>query len=288
MRKRKFLNLMYVPAILLMMIFVIYPLIRGFIYSFYKWNGYSQNMTFVGVTNYLNMPGDPFFKVAFWNTVFYAVLSTLLQEILGLAFALFLNTKFRGRMMIRTIVYLPVIISALLIGYMMKFMFQYHYGVLNEILQWFGKEPLDWLREPMRGRIIVVLVSSWHYAGSAMIIFMAGLQNIPSMYVEAAKLDGANQWQMFVRVTYPLLQPAIASTVLLNMVGGLKIYDSIVSLTNGGPVQQTSSLSMLITHTYSFQEKAGYASAIGIFQFVFIFLVSLLINRYFHSKEVQY
>lgn len=289
MKKRKIQqNLMYVPALAVMAGFIIYPLVKGFLYSFYKWNGYSQKMTFIGLKNYADMFGDRFFNVAFGNTILYALLSTLLQEILGIALAVFLNKKFRGRMMVRTIIYLPVIISALLIGYIMMFFFQYHYGVLNEILGWMGMEPIDWLRDPMRGRIIISFVTGWHYTGSSMIIFMAGLQNIPSMYMEAAKLDGANRWKLFRHVTLPLLQPALASTVLFNMVGGLKIYDSIISLTNGGPVQKTNSLSTLISYVYFTSEKAGYASAIGIFQFVFIFIVSLFINRYFRKREVQY
>lgn len=275
MKKRKFLqNLMYVPAVGLMFAFIIYPLIKGFGYSFYKWNGYSQNMTFIGLENYLDIFRDQFFGIAFGNTILYALLSTILQEGLGLAFALFLNSKFKGRTIVRTIIYLPMIISALLVGYIMMFFFQYHYGVINEVLQWLGMEPIDWLRDPVRGRLIISLVTGWHYSGSSMIIFMAGLQNIPSMYVEAAKLDGANKRQLFMHVTLPLLQPAMASTVTLNMIGGLKIYDSIISLTNGGPVQKTNSLSTLISYVYFTSEKAGYASAIGIFQFVFIFVVS--------------
>ena len=211
MKKRKILqNLMYLPALVLMMAFIVYPLIKGFIYSFYKWNGYSQNMTFVGLKNYLDMAGDQFFGIAFWNTILFAVFSTLLQEVFGIAFAVFLNSRFRGRIVVRTVIYLPTIISALLIGYMMTFLFQYHYGVLNEILQWFGMEPVDWLRDPARGRMIISLVTGWHYTGGSMIIFIAGLQNIPDMYIEAAKLDGARKWQMFTKIILPLLQPAIA------------------------------------------------------------------------------
>ena len=185
MKKRKFLqNLMYVPAVGLMFAFIIYPLIKGFGYSFYKWNGYSQNMTFIGLENYLDIFRDQFFGIAFGNTILYALLSTILQEGLGLAFALFLNSKFKGRTIVRTIIYLPMIISALLVGYIMMFFFQYHYGVINEVLQWLGMEPIDWLRDPVRGRLIISLVTGWHYSGSSMIIFMAGLQNIPSRWTE--------------------------------------------------------------------------------------------------------
>ena len=201
---------MYMPALLLMLAFIIYPLIRGFVYSFFKWNGYSQNMTFVGLKNYFSMFRDNFFNIAFWNTILYAFFSTLMQEVLGLAFALLVNSKFRGRTLVRTVIYMPVVISALLIGYMMTSFFQYHYGVINDILQWFGMEPVDWLRDPAKGIVIIILVTGWHYTGSSMIIFMAGLQNIPDMYIEAAKLDGCSGWTMFRRITLPLLSPAVA------------------------------------------------------------------------------
>ena len=149
---------MYMPALLLMLAFIIYPLIRGFVYSFFKWNGYSQNMTFVGLKNYFSMFRDNFFNIAFWNTILYAFFSTLMQEVLGLAFALLVNSKFRGRTLVRTVIYMPVVISALLIGYMMTSFFQYHYGVINDILQWFGMEPVDWLRDPAKGIVIIILV----------------------------------------------------------------------------------------------------------------------------------
>lgn len=280
-------NLLYIPALIIMATFIIYPLFKGFSYSFYRWNGYSQKMTFIGVQNYLNMLKDSLFKASFVNTLFYAVVTTALQEVLGVLLAIFLNTKFRGRVALRTIVYLPVVISAILMGYIMTFFFQYNYGALNDIIGWFGLEPIDWLRDPARGRTIVSIVTAWHYTGSTMIIFLAGLQDVPQMYLEAAKLDGANEFQLFWHIKLPLLQPAFASTTLLNLIGGLKLYDSIVSLTNGGPVQKTNSLSTLISYEYFTAEKAGYAAAIGVFQFVFIFVISSLLNRYLQKKEVR-
>lgn len=289
MKKRKrYLNFMYIPALAWMVVFVIYPLIKGVYYSFFKWNGYSQNLRYVGLDNYISMFGDRLFKIAFWDTILYAMLSTFLEEVLGLGLACYLNQKFRGRNALRTIVYLPSIISALLIGYIMTFFFQYHYGVVNQILGWFGAESIDWLRDPWRGRFIIVFVTVWHYTGGSMIIFMAGIQNIPKTYLEAAKLDGANRKKLFLKVTIPLLEPAFATTVLTNMIGGIKIYDSIISLTNGGPVNKTHSLSTLISYEYFTSEKAGLASAIGVFQFIFIFFISLYINRYFRRKEVEY
>ena len=126
------MNLLYIPAVLLMACFVLYPLARGIYISFFKWNGYSQNMTFIGLKNYLSLLSDKYFKSSFWNTMLYGFGSALLQNVFGLALALFLNSKFKIRNAVRTIIYLPVMISGLLMGYIMYFFFQLNHGVIRQ------------------------------------------------------------------------------------------------------------------------------------------------------------
>lgn len=282
------MNLLYVPAVLIIAAFVMYPLIRGIYISMFKWNGYSQNMEFLGLQNYLELFKDKYFKTAFLNTLLYGFGSALLQNVVGLALALYLNSKFKGRNGVRTIVYLPVMISGLLMGYIMQFFFSLDRGIINEILGWLGKEPFYWLGSTTVARFIIVFVNSWQFVGIAMIIYLAGLQNIPKMYYEAAMLDGGNSWAVFRHVTVPLLIPAISTSVVQNVVGGLKLNDVIISMTKGGPAMSTHSLSTYISYTYFEMEKAGYASAVGVVLFVFIFILSYFMNRYFRSKEVSY
>ena len=282
------MNLLYIPAVLLMACFVLYPLARGIYISFFKWNGYSQNMTFIGLKNYLSLLSDKYFKSSFWNTMLYGFGSALLQNVFGLALALFLNSKFKIRNAVRTIIYLPVMISGLLMGYIMYFFFQLNHGVINEIFQYLGKDAINWLADGTRGKIIITLVNSWQYVGIAMIVYLAGLQNIPSMYYEAATLDGGNKWQIFRHVTLPLLTPAMSTAVIQNVIGGLKLNDVIISLTKGGPTLKTHSLSTYISYMYFDSEKAGYASAVSVFLFVFIFIISTFLTRYFRKREVQY
>lgn len=289
MKKRKqAMNLLYIPAVLIIAAFIIYPLVRGCYVSFFKWNGYSQNMEFIGLQNYFDLFKDKYFTTAFWNTLLYGFGSAFLQNVAGLALALYLNSKFKGRNGVRAIVYLPVMISGLLMGYVMQFFFSLDRGVFNEILGWFGKEPIYWLGDGNIAKIIIVIVNSWQYVGIAMIVYLAGLQNIPQMYYEAAMLDGGNSWIVFRHVTFPLLIPAISTAVVQNVVGGLKLNDVIISLTKGGPAMSTHSISTFISYSYFEMEKAGYASAVGVFLFVFIFILSTFMNRYFRSKEVNY
>ena len=282
------MNYLYIPALAVMMLFIIYPLIRGVYISLFQWNGYSQTMKFVGLKNYLSLFSDKKFVASFLNTLLYGFGSAFLQNLFGLALALLVDCKFKTNNLLRTIVYLPVMISSLVMGYIMYFFLQYNYGVLNEVLGWFNIEPINWLKDANRGKIFITLINSWQYVGMSMLVYLAGLQNIPSMYMEAAALDGSNWWDVFRHVTLPLLIPAMTTAVVTNVIGGLKLNDIVISLTNGGPANKTHSLSTFISYNYFEMEKAGYASAIGIFMFIFIYIVSTLLTNFFKKREVQY
>ena len=276
---------MYIPALVIVLLFILMPLVRSVQTSFHNWNGYSQSRKFVGWENYLDLLKDKKFKLSFMNSILYGFGSTFLQNVWGLALALFLNMKFAGHKIVRTVVYLPVMISGLIMGYIMYFVVQ-NQGALNEILSWIGVQGMDWMGSGPVAKTFIVLINSWQFCGICMVIYMAGLQNIPAMYYEAAAIDGANAWQRFVNVTIPLLMPAISSAVIVNLIGGLKLYDIVVSLSGGGPNYQTSSLSFYINNRYLQAEKAGYASAVGVVMFLFIMLCSVIANNFFRKREV--
>ena len=288
MKKRNHrMNFFYIPALLLILFFVLGPLLEAIRISFTQWNGYSQDYKYIGWRNYLKLFQDPNFRTAFRNTIIYGFGSTLLQNLLGLAYAVFLNTRFRGHSIVRTFIYMPVMISSLIMGYIIYFFVQYNGGIFNEIIGLFGKEPIDWMANGNRGVIIITLMNSWQYVGISMVIYMAGLQNIPKMYLEAAEIDGASPWQRFCRITLPLLLPSISSAVVLNLIGGLKLYDIIISLSEGGPGFSTHSLASYVSNQYFNAQNAGYSAAVGIFTFLFIMLVSNLFTTYFNRKEVN-
>ncbi len=231
------------------------------------------------------MFGNQSFRSILLNTVIYGFGSTVIDCCLGLALAVFLNVDFPGRNIVRTIIYLPVLISNLVMGYVMYFIFQYNHGALNDILIFFGASPIDWLSTKEAAVLIIVLVNSWQFVGNSMIIFLAGLQGIPNYYYEAARIDGAGGWQSFTHITLPLLLPSTASAITLNLIGGLKLYELIVSLTGGGPAKASHSLSTYIANEYFSSERAGFAAALGIFSFLFIMLVANVANGYFRRKE---
>ena len=281
------MNVFYIPALLLILFFVLWPLIEAFRISFTQWNGYSQDYKYIGLKNYLKLFKDSNFLIAFRNTIIYGFGSTLLQNLLGLAYAVFLNSRFKGHSVVRTFIYMPVMISSLIMGYIIYFFVQYNSGIFNEMIGIFGMAPIDWMASGTRGVIIITLMNSWQYVGIAMVIYMAGLQNIPQMYLEAAEIDGASPWQRFRHITFPLLLPSISSAVVLNLIGGLKLYDVIISLSGGGPGFSTHSLASYVSNQYFKAQNAGYSAAVGIFTFLFIMVVSNIFTNYFSKKEVD-
>lgn len=288
MKKQKWFNIFYIPALILVIFFVAYPFMNALLISFQKWNGYSAEKTFVGIDNYIRkFCSDKSFFQALCNTMIYGFGSTLLDCVLGLFFAVFLNQKFPGRNFVRTVIYLPVLISNLIVGYTMYFIFQYDHGALNEILNAFGLASVDLLASKHAAVLVITLVNSWQFAGNSMIIFLAGLQGIPEYYYEAAQMDGASIGQQFRNITWPLLLPSTASAVVLNLIGGMKLYELIVALTGGGPAKGSHSLSTFIANEYFSSEKAGYAAAVGIFSFIFIMIISNVANGYFRRREME-
>ncbi|KAA1183541.1 MULTISPECIES: carbohydrate ABC transporter permease [unclassified Paenibacillus] len=278
---------MYIPALLFFAVFIFYPFIEGIRISFTNWDGYSQQYSYVGFEKYIYMLTDKNTWTTMINTVVYGFGSTIFQNILGLAYALFLDQQLRAKGLIRTIVYLPVIISSLIMGYIWYFFFQFDGGAVNDLLAIFGAQPVDWLANGPRAVGIITFVNTFQFMGVAMTIFVAGLQSIPKDYYEAASIDGANWWSQFKNVTLPLLMPAITINVVLNIIGGLKLFDVIVAMTNGGPGYASSSLSTMMYNLYFARQDAGYAAALGNVMFLFIAAVSITSLILLKRKEVK-
>ncbi|GIP19752.1 putative ABC transporter permease protein AmyD [Paenibacillus sp. J22TS3] len=264
MKKLTFsINLMYFPALILFAVFIFFPFINGIRISFTNWDGYSQSSAWVGLSNYKRLFTDPNIWTVVRNTLIYGIGSTILQNLIGLLYALLLNMSIKGKGIVRTIIYLPVIISPLIMGYIWYFIFQMNGGALNDIVKLFGGEPVNFLANPQWNVWLITFVNTFQFVGTAMIIYLAGLQSISAEYYEAASLDGASAWQRFKSVTFPLLAPSITINVVINIIGGLKLFDVIVALTNGGPGYASQSLSTMMYQMYFSRQDAGYAASMG-------------------------
>lgn len=280
-------NLLYLPAVLLFAVFTVYPLISGIQLSFTNWDGYSVARSFIGGANYLRLFNDSTFHLVLVNTLIYGIGSMVIQQILGLALALALDRPMRGRSAIRAIIYLPVLVSPVIMGTLYYLLFQYNNGAFNDVVSLFGGKHVAWLSNSTASIAIVVAVNSFQFVGISMIIYLAGLQSIPDMYYEASALDGAAGWKQFRHITVPLLQPAFATSVVLNLIGGLKLFDVIQVLTKGGPGYSTNSVSTFIGITYFNNQSAGYASAMGVILFIIIMIFTLALNAALNRHRLE-
>ncbi|PZE27411.1 sugar ABC transporter permease [Curtobacterium sp. MCBD17_034] len=280
-------NLLYVPALVLFAVFTVYPLISGIRLSFTDWDGYTPAFSWVGWSNYERLFTDSTFRSVLVTTFVYGIGSTAIQQVLGLGLALALDRPVRGRGLAKAVIYLPVLVSPIVMGTFYYLLFQYDRGALNEIVIALGGHRHAWLSTTVSGVVIIVIVNSLQFVGTSMIIYLAGLQSIAPEYTEAAMLDGANAWHRFWSVTLPLLQPAFATSIVLNLIGGLKLFDVIQVLTGGGPGTATSSVSTLIGTTYFANQAAGYSAAMGVALFVIIAILTVVANAALNTRRLD-
>lgn len=281
------INLFYLPAIALFLAFTVYPFIRGIGLSFQKWDGFSPVMTFTGLANYTHLLSDPVFLTALINTLIFGIGSTAIQQALGLGVAVALDRRLRGRNVARAIIYLPVLVSPVIMGTMYYLIFDYDSGTINDIIVALGGHHTAFFSNAAAGVAIIVLVNSLQFVGVSMVIYLAGLQSIPGELKEAAMLDGAKGWRHFASITLPLLQPAFATSIVLNLIGGLKLFDVIEVLTGGGPGYATNSVSTLIGVEYFNNQTAGYASAMGVVLFIIIMVLTLALNTTLNRNRLE-
>jgi raffinose/stachyose/melibiose transport system permease protein len=287
MRQESSLWWMYLPALAAVCFFILYPFLNGIKISFTNWNGFSQTYDYIGFNQYTRMLKDPDTWLVVKNTLLYGVGSTILQNVIGLGYALLLNQSIRMRSFTRTVVYLPVIISPLIMGYIWYFFFAFQGGALNDLLVFFGLEKINALGDPSINIWLIVFANTFQFVGIAMIIYLAGLQSISKDFYEAAQMDGASAFQQFKSITLPMLMPSITINIVINIIGGLKLFDVIVSLTGGGPGYASQSMSTFMYDLYFNRQDAGYAATQGVFMAIIILILSLGALVYFKRKEIE-
>jgi raffinose/stachyose/melibiose transport system permease protein len=290
-RKRRYrgagVNLLYVPALTLLLLFVAYPFVRGVVFSLTNWNGFSPSYHYVGLEQYRTMLHDPVVKGVIVNTLIYALGSALLQNAIGLGYAVLLDKKLRGSSVVRAIVYLPIMVSNLIMGYIWYFILQYNGGALNDVVRALGFSAINPLADRYQAVAVIVFVNTFQYVGVAMVLYLAGLQAVPVVALEAAEIDGASKRQRFWRVKFPLLMPSVTISMTLNVIGGLNIFGVIVALTNGGPGYATESLGTMMYELYFSEDNAGYAAALGVLMFVLAVVFGLASLHFFRRREVE-
>lgn len=248
----------------------------GLLYSFTNYEGIGE-FQWTGLKNYERILEDPDVMSSISNTFFLAFGSFILTNLIGLLLALALNRGLKTRYLLRTLLFLPVILSTIAVSYIFRFIF-YVEGPVNSILGAFGLEELQktWLADGEWSIWVILLVVVWQHIGFPMVIYLAGLATVPQELEEAAAIDGAGVWRRFFSVTVPMLQPAIAIATTLGIIQGMKIFDQVIAMTGGGPFGATETLSTTIYKKTFELMQYGYGSSIAMVFTVVILIFALL------------
>lgn len=278
------------PPIIMFLAFVIFPVLLAAYYGFYRWHGYGAATDWVGLNNYKLILTDPAFHQVLWHNLLIVVLSLVIQGPLAIVLALLLNQKIRGRSVIRVLIFVPYIISEVIVGTGWSLMLQSS-GALNDLLHNMGLGFLrnDWLANPKLALWTLMAIISWKYIGFAVILMLAGLQSIPEELFEAASIDGASYWQIQRRITLPLLGPTIRIWGFLSIIGALQLFD-LVYIIWGQYVSGTAGTSTMAIYMVGQGRNAGnygYGNAIAVVMFLISLIVALLYQRFVLRRDLR-
>ncbi len=269
--------LFILPTYVGFIIFILYPLIESMRISFQEFS-LLRGSTYIGFDNYAQMFADPRLRISYVNTVTFTLFAVFFNAGVGLILAVMLNRRLPVLMrnLYRSIFFFPVLIAHTYIAVIWRFLYAQDTGVINYYLGVFGVDAIPWLSNAHWAMAAIIILDVWKNTGFAMLVFLAGLQSIPNEYYEAAQLDGANERQLFFRVTIPLLSPTIFFILVIFMIGALQVFDTIIVLTAGGPGDATRSVVLYIYEIAFRTFNMGYAAAVSMTLFAIILVLTAL------------
>jgi len=278
--------LMTIPAFLLFLIFHTFPALQGIYYSFTNWDGLSFTYDFVGLKNYLNLFKDGNILNSYVFTFKFAIVSTILVNVLSLLIAMGLNAKIKGKNFFRAAYFLPNVLGVLIVGFIFNFIFSNVIPQLGDKLDLgflstniLGSEKFAWLG--------IVIVAVWQACAFNVILYLSGLQTVPTELYEASSLDGANKWQEFWKITFPMIAPFFTINMVLSMKNFLMVFDQVVALTGGGPGRATESISLLIYKGGFTGGEFAYQSANSVVYFIVIVVISVFQIKVLQKREMD-
>src|SRR5258708_10206469 len=276
-------------GVLLYVTIVIAPLVLSAYHSFTNLSPLRLETKFVGLNNYVALLQDTTALHALLTTLRLSLIVTLGANAGGLSFALLINHPGRFFALLRTLFFIPQVLSAVIVSFVWGIILSGHNGILNILLQQLGviQKPIAWLGRPDLAFYSLAAVVIWQQIGFCTVVYLAALQGISTEVLEAARMDGANAWQNFWRVIFPLLAPGTTTCVVLLLIISLKLFDQVAVLTAGGPGSATETLAYNIIHVGFTDNRAGYASPLAVVLFVLIAGVSSLMTLYLRSREVE-
>ncbi len=287
-----FTNKMYfflIPALAFFLVFWIYPVLQLFYYSITNFNGVNYDFDFVGMKNYIKVLHNGTLTNSMKNTLIYAVVTVLLSNVVGLAVAMILNTKIRLKGLFRTCAYFPALFSAIVIGFIWSYVYMPGSGMIASLLSMIGLDggAFNPLGNYKTALYAIAIVEAWKAFGTTMIIYLAGLQTVDESLLEAGRIDGCTEWQLFRKIKLPLISSTVTINVILSVISGLKAFDYSFIMTNGGPGKSTKTLMFQVYETAFTDMKMGRASAFSVLAFAFIIVITVCMLLYMNKREVE-
>jgi raffinose/stachyose/melibiose transport system permease protein len=280
------------PAVVLLVVFVYYPIVDNFRLSLFSWNAFSTRPAFVGLDNYTNAATDPIFWRSLWNNVLYAVISLVFQVGFSVVLAAILEEVVHQRLrgLLRTIYFIPATISITVAGILFSFLYNPQIGLLNRGLDAVGLGSLahDWLGSPHTAIFGIISMSQWQSVGYTAVLFIVAIQRIPRELYEAAKVDGASHLRTFFSITLPLLREMTTLVVILTLSGAFLVFNEVMVMTAGGPSNSSQVLGTWLYHNAFLADNMGYASAIATVIFVITFAISAAQIQITRRRRVEW
>ena len=281
---RPYSNWFYLPAAVIYGLLFAIPTFASFYFSLTRWSIFESH--FIGFDNFVTFFREPALLKGFTNTLIYAVITSGSKVVLGLLLAVLLTSQIVARGYLRSVVFFPVLVSTIGIGLTFTVLMNPERGLINGALGVIGINGPGWLTDPKYALLSVALVDVWKGVGLATLIYIAGIVSIPSEYLEAAKVDGAGSWQRFRQIVLPLARPATVTVIILSLIGGLRSFDLIWSMTRGGPGFTSDVIASVIYKQY----QAGFyglSTAGNVVLFVVVTAIVLPLSWFLNRKEVE-
>ncbi len=277
------------PALALFVVFWVVPIFQLFYYSVTDFNGVNYDYNFVGFDNFKILFSEGTLVNSIKNTLIYALLVVVGTNILGLAVAMALNTKLRGKTFFRTCSFMPALFSAIVVGFIWSYVYMPGSGMISSIIDLFGGDGsgVNLIGGFNTALIAIIIVDIWKGFGTTMIIYLAGLQTVDESLIEAGRIDGCSTWKLFTKVKLPLISSTITINIILNVIAGLKAFDYSFIMTNGGPGKATNTLMYTIYKIAFKDQMMGKASALSVVSFIVIIAITIFMLRLLNKKEVE-
>lgn len=281
--------LFIIPALLLFSVFWVFPVLQLFYYSVTNFNGINYNYDFVGFKNFITLFKEGTMVNSIKNTLIYAVIIVVGTNLVGLCLAMALNVKIFGKSLFRTCCYIPALFSPIVVGFIWSYVYMPDSGMIASLMDLIGLNgsKFNIIGNYKTALYAISLVDIWKGFGTTMIIYLAGLQNVDESLIEAGKIDGCTEWQLIRKIKLPLISSTITINVILNVISGLKAFDYVFIMTNGGPGKSTNTLMYTIYKIAFTDQMMGKASAFSVVSFMVIILITIVMLIFMNKREVE-